>query len=56
MIANIMIYSNEVFLGHTDVIMNEGDTTDTPHVVEQVNQAYGQQGWDRIDVVRMTPE
>jgi hypothetical protein len=49
-----MIYSNEVFLGHTDVEMNEGDTMDTPHVVEQVNQAYGNQAWDRIDIVRIS--
>jgi hypothetical protein len=54
MIANVMIYQNSQFLGHTDVIMNEGDTVDTPEVVEQINLVYGSEAWDQIEIVSIS--
>jgi len=50
MIANVKIYLDEVFLGHSDLVIEPGQTVDSPEVQAQADDIYGPGNWDTIEI------
>jgi len=54
MIANVQIFLNDTYVSAHDVIMNEGDTVDTQAVIDQINEVFGPDSWNKLEVVSIS--
>ena len=50
MIANVKIYLNSEFLGHSNLDMEPNQTVDSPEVTAQADAIYGPGNWDTIEI------
>ena len=50
MIANVKIYLNDQVVSQHDVEIADEETLESPNVVIQINQVFGEDTWDRLEI------